>query len=362
MNNSTRLLVTGANGFIGGRVLERAVMSGHRSACAGVHTWSGAARVGRLGCEVRACDLLDEHQVAKTLDGIKAVIHCAAGPARSMVEGTRILLEHALGKGVERFVHLSTCDVYGATAGKIAEDHELGARGKGYAAAKREVELLCWEYSNKGLPLVVLRPSIVYGPFSKSWSIRYATRMLAGKWGTLGEAAEGYCNLIYVDDLAMAALTAVDHPNAVGQAFNINSDDIVTWNEYWDRFSSAMGRGPLQPQNATWLSVRTNALRPVRSAAQVLMKHFRRQIFRIYSNNYAARGVMQATESTLSMTPTVDELKLYRKQARFDNAKAKAVLGFTPQVNLTQGLEYTVAWLRHHDYLPEPALVGATST
>jgi nucleoside-diphosphate-sugar epimerase len=353
MSNLKRILVTGANGFIGGRVLERAIMLRAFDVCASVHTWSGAARVGRLGCAVRACDVTDERQIDEALEGVQAVVHCTAGPRDVVLAGTRNLLSAALRKGIERVVYFSTCDVYGQTQGEVNEEHPLQASGKAYAGTKREAEELCWEYVRKGLPLVILRPTIVYGPFSKSWSIRYATRISAGKWGTLGSSGEGTCNLIYVDDLAMAALKAVNHSGVAGQAFNINGDDTPTWNSYWEQFNAAMGRSTLRSMDPRWTMVKSRVLHPARLVAQSLLKRFRKQIFGIYAKNYAARGAMQAAESTFSLTPMPDELALYQRKVHFANDKAKRLLGFAPRVRVPQGLEYTVAWLRHHGYLPE---------
>jgi nucleoside-diphosphate-sugar epimerase len=78
------------------------------------------------------------------------------------------------------------------------------------------------ELIKAGVPITIVRPAIVYGPFSNNWSVRFAKMFIAGKGMTYEKIGEGKCNLIYVDDLARATMLMLDHENAVGQAFNIN--------------------------------------------------------------------------------------------------------------------------------------------
>lgn len=351
MSSTERIFVTGAAGFIGGRVVERACLSGNYQVRAGVHRWASAARLGRFAVEICKCNIRDDQELARALDGVTAVIHCAVGPREVTVDGTRQLLAAAHRQGVKRFVHISTCDVYGAEQGEVDETAPRLGRGNPYAIMKNDAEDVVWDFSARGLPVTVLRPTIVYGPFSKSWSIRYAKRICADKWGTLGATADGRCNLIYVDDLAMAALRATEHPAAVGEAFNVNGTDMVTWNEYFEQLNAAMGRPPLPRMNPAFVRLRSTVMSPVRTAAQMLLKHFKERIFKIYARSFAARGAMQGTEKLLGLTPTLDELKLYGRTAHFSNNKLQSTLEFRPKVSLDIGLPATVAWLRHHAFI-----------
>ena len=108
------ILVTGAGGFLGGRVCEILDGGGVASVRAGVRRWSSAARVGRLPVEIVTCDVRDLVQVERAVAGATAVVHCAVGDRAVTVDGTRNVLEASARHGVKRVVHISTIAVYGA--------------------------------------------------------------------------------------------------------------------------------------------------------------------------------------------------------------------------------------------------------
>ena len=197
------ILVTGAGGFIGGSLVEAIYLSEFANVRAGVRRWSSAARVARFPIDIVLCDIMQPNQVAKAMEGVKAVVHCAYNDSREViVQGTQNMLEAAQRSGVKRFVYLSTAEVYGTdVSGQIDEMFPYQYTGREYTDSKIEAEKLCWEFYGKGLPLTILRPSIVYGPFSKSWLVRMAQRLLSGKWGMFENYGDGNCNLVYVDDL-----------------------------------------------------------------------------------------------------------------------------------------------------------------
>jgi len=171
-----KILVTGAGGFIGGRVVETLHLHG-REVRGAVRSWSSAARIGRFPVELVRCDVCRMDQVTQALDGCDAVVHCAVGNEAVTVEGTRNVLEAAQNTGVRRVVCLSTVDVYGEATGEVDETVPISAAGTGYATMKAAAERICEGFARKGVGVVVLRPTIVYGPFSKLWTVRFAERL-----------------------------------------------------------------------------------------------------------------------------------------------------------------------------------------
>ena len=262
-----KILVTGATGFIGGRIVEMAHLApeARYPIRAGVHQWSSAARLGRFPVETAALDLMDPLQIERALEGVTHVIHCAKGSPEVTVQGTRNLLDASLKKGISHFIHLSTADVYGDAAGVVDENSPYHYTGNPYNRMKIDAEKICWEYREKGLPVTIFRPSIVYGPFSTSWSLRFAAMFLAGEGGIYEGYGEGRCNLVYVDDLARTILGALDFAGAQGKVFNINGPEIITWNEYFTRLNAALGLPPLRVIRAKRADAATWAMSPVRT-------------------------------------------------------------------------------------------------
>ena len=252
---------------------------------------------------------------------------------------------------MRRVVHLSSVAVYGSATGKIDETCPLRSDGNRYGQAKIEAEALCRESVERGVPVVVLRPSVVYGPFSDVWTVSFAKRLHSGRWGTFGAQGEGKCNLVYVTDVVQAIERALRVDGVVGDALNINGGEIVTWNDFFIRFNSALGLEPLEPLNTSRIAWRARLLGPVRSIARLALDRFGKSLFRLHSKSPLAAVVMRTTESSLKLTPTTDQLKRYRQDAEYMIDRARDRLGYEPRVTVSRGLEFSAAWLRHHGVL-----------
>jgi nucleoside-diphosphate-sugar epimerase len=345
------VLVTGAGGFIGGRVVELLQASGLYSVRAGVRRWGSAARIGRLPVDIVECDITDPAQLETALAGVGAVVHCAVGGREATVDGTRNLLEAALRHRVERVVHISTVDVYGDATGEVTEDVPLQLTGREYGDTKIEAEKVCGEYLERGLPIVLLRPTIVYGPFSESWTVEFAQRFQAGPWLLPAEDCAGACNLLYVDDLVGAIFRALETEAAVGHSFNINGPDRVTWNEYFQALNRAMGLPPLVPASRRLGHASAALMAPVRVAAKFALKRFSGLIMGMYQRYGPVKRVMRLAETAIRQTPTTGEFRMYSKEVYFPARKAQELLGYRPAFDLRRGTELSAAWLRHHHYV-----------
>jgi UDP-glucose 4-epimerase len=179
-----RVLVTGADGFIGSHLAERLVAEGAvvRAFCIynsrGSAGWLDEADPDvRAAMEIRLGDIRDARFVEESMDGIEVVLHLAAliaipysyTAAQSFVDtnvgGTLNVLEAARRAGVRRVVQTSTSEVYGTPeALPIRETHPLQAQSP-YAATKVASDQLALAFQRShGLPVVVLRPFNTYGP------------------------------------------------------------------------------------------------------------------------------------------------------------------------------------------------------
>jgi nucleoside-diphosphate-sugar epimerase len=274
MTTSGTTLVTGATGFIGGRVVEALHQAG-RPFRAGLRSWSSAARVARLGAPLVPCDVLNPDQVAGAMDGVDAIVHCAMGDSEVIVRGTQNVLAAALHAGVRQVIHLSSAEVYGDVSGRIDESAPLAQEGESYALAKIQAEGVCSDYVGRGLAVVVLRPSVVYGPYSSFWSTELAQRLQSGRWRLFERHGQGNCNLVYVDDLVRAMLLLLGRRTVAGGVYNVVGPDALTWNDYFSAYNTALGFAPLGVKSAGGASLVSGALEPVRNMARFVLDTFR---------------------------------------------------------------------------------------
>ena len=223
--------------------------------------------------------------------------------------------------------------------------------GNDYGDSKIVAEELCQDAVRSGLDVVILRPSIVYGPFSGLWTIRVAERLLSGRWRDLGEAGSGTCNLVYVDDVARAVVRSLEKEGIAGEAFNINGDETVSWTEYYRLMNQALGLYPSGIETDSALRRNSFLLQPVRSIAKVILGRFRPLVMKVYARNPLAKVLLKRAELSLKTTPTPNELGLYGRRVHFANDKAKKDLGTGDTTTLSVGLDLSAAWLRHHGFM-----------
>jgi nucleoside-diphosphate-sugar epimerase len=345
------VLVTGAGGFIGGRVVEMLHALGVPGVRAGVRRWSTAAQVGRLPVELVACDVLDPATLQAAMAGVWAVVHCAVGDRRTTVEGTRNVLAAARAAGVSRVVHLSTIDVYGTATGRIDESAPLTPTGAEYGDSKIEAERLCAEARAAGLPVTILRPTIVYGPHSALWTVEFAERLQAGPWLLPEAETSGTCNLVYVDDLVGAVVCALRRPEPVNDAFNINGPDRPTWLAYFKALNDAMGLPPLAPASRGTSHVVANVMAPVRRTAKWVLRRYPGLVMGLYQRSPLAKRLMKQAESAIRKSPTAGEFRLYSRVVDFPTDHAAHGLGYRPLVTQAEGVALSVAWLEAHGYI-----------
>jgi nucleoside-diphosphate-sugar epimerase len=342
-----KILVTGAGGFIGGWLAECLFLDDPGCVRAGIHRWSSGVRPARFPMELVLCDILDPDQVSGAVRGVSRIIHCAKGATReSILLGTRILLEAALKEGVRHFFYLSTTEIYRGIEGTIDENVIPRKSGQLYGDAKIDAEQACREYAAKGLPVTILRPPIVYGPFSKTWTVGIAQKLVSGNWGIFKGQAEGICNLIYISDLVAGILALMNSGCAAGDVFILNGPEAVTWNEYFERFNTALDLPPLKVIEPGRARLQAHLLEPVRNGARAARDRYGRQIKEAASLFPPAKERLKALENTLKTAPRLADFDLFNRRALFCANKAEEVSGFKPRIDLDAGLGLSAAWLR----------------
>lgn len=233
--NVDPVLVTGATGFLGRTLCPYLVERGHRVRAL-VRRTSDHAYLDPLGVEKAWGDLRDLPALREALRGCGSVIHAAAlfrfwGRRedfwKTNVEGTRNLLETAREAGVARFVHISTIAVVGRPPreGLITEETPCHPQDA-YQASKLEAERLVLRFGREhGLPVVVLRPGAIYGPWGSPTMPPYAFNrlFLTDPLRGLALRVHGGRHItfpVFVRDVAWAAEAALTR-GRVGEVYNI---------------------------------------------------------------------------------------------------------------------------------------------
>jgi len=226
------ILVTGANGFVGGHVVHLLRKQSREVRCL-VRDRRRAEKLESWGCEVVEGDMTDASSLRRAVSGAETVVHLAAirqGKPEQfqqiMVLGTRGLLAAAKEAGVGRFVHISALGVSPETKDAVP-----------YYGAKWQMEQ---DVQQSGFPYVIFRPSFIFGrdggilpTFRKLAKVAPVTPIIG--------SGEQRIQPIWVDDVAGYFAKAIDHEPATNRTFELGGPDIVSWNEYWERLKKTLG-------------------------------------------------------------------------------------------------------------------------
>ena len=242
-----RIFITGGAGFIATTLARTLVDENEILALDNLHrdALSGTELGEHPNFSLHQADVLDADAVTELAQGATHIVHCAAiagvdtvleSPVRTMrvnMIGTYNVLEAAVAtqKSLERLVDFSTSEVFGTHAYNVREGNvsTIGSVGEArwtYAVSKLAGEHMAHAYHDElGVPTVTVRPFNVYGPGQiGGGAIRaFIENALAGNDLTVrGDGAQirAWC---YVDDMVEAVRVCLEHPNAVGQSFNIGN-------------------------------------------------------------------------------------------------------------------------------------------
>ena len=341
------VLVTGAGGFIGGWMAEAIHLSGWGQVRAGINRWSSAARIARFPVDIITCDIMNQESLDEALKGVDAVIHCARakGNDNSVTEaGTRLLLERVKAAGVPNFVFMSSVAVYGEALGQVSEDTAPAEPMTIYGAGKRRAEAICQEYADETLAVSVIRPTLVYGPFSDQWTLPYIQRFASGTWRKLGAVGEGKCNLVYVGDLVRQALFMIEKDLGPYTVMNGNGPDVPTWNAYIERFNVLLGYPELADPDQN-LGLKVAVRRPVRVLGKYALAHHKPLVLSVANRVPKLKALMRNMEADLRLRPNDDEMERFSADVTYTMDHARA-LGFVPRTSAEDGMRMTADWAR----------------
>lgn len=251
----TRILVTGANGFVGRGLftsLQRITYFEPIGVCRSTPLDGSIKGIHALGS-------LESADFSRVLHAVDVVIHCAARThimrdealdpmaeyRRINVAGTLRLAQQAAVAGVKRFIFISSIKVNGESTqpGYPYRADDAPHPEDAYGVSKAEAEAGLRTISQEtGMELVIIRPVLVYGPGVKGnfqsmvrWTARDIPLPLGGVKGNSR-------SLVALDNLVDLICTCVDHPHAAGQVFLVSDGEDLSTADLLRRIALAQGR------------------------------------------------------------------------------------------------------------------------
>jgi len=359
-----RVLVTGGTGFIGGRLVERLTYEEGADVLVAVRDWRRATWVSRTSAALVEADVTDQASLHQVMSGRQVVFHCVGigGSAetcrRVNVEGTRNVLHAALGAGVDKVVYLSSIAVHGPNPPDNAnEEAPLVRTGTPYGDSKvaAEEEIRSFERLHS-LPVVILRPTFVWGPRSQWFTVNPVRRILAGDW-PLVDGGAGTCHAVYVDNLVDAMLLAGRKEGLGRAAFLVTDDQPCTWAEFFMEYARMAGvdRLPSVSSASTLAKSRiARALdRTLGSAVSALARDTPAHEplrFLVRGTRFSIRNLHHWARPGVPFSDW-DVVK-YARIGRLDTTAASRRLGYEPRVSRAEGMRATESWLRDQRIIP----------
>jgi nucleoside-diphosphate-sugar epimerase/predicted dehydrogenase len=362
----SKVLVTGATGFIGTRLVERLIHEHGTQVRCIIRDIGRASRVARLSAELLHGDLSNAGEIDRAVDGVDYVFHCAydVQSRRQNIEGLRNLIEACASHSVHRLVYVSSCAVYEPFAdGPLTEQTPDGDRSNVYVDTKLSLERMIFEaVRNGGVAATIVQPAIVYGPFCSPWTNTPAEMLIFGDV-ILPDRGEGLCNAVYIDDVVDGLILAALSPAAVGERFIISGPQPVTWATFYTEMGRALrtqlpkfwpydriadaNHGAIQsirltvsdPKRLIKMVLRWKQVRQVLQAGLDAMPSQLRMLMMRY---YFGSDERRAGETFLPSRPA---LALYRSKAIATSEKARSKLGYRPRFDFRRGMALTGRYL-----------------
>jgi len=237
----SKIAVIGASGFVGAALCERLFFEGS-SFTAFVHSTGNAARVARLGCPLRILDTLQKQAIPDALTGHDVIVNCTMGSEAAMSDGVRNLMDAAARLRPRKFIHLSSTAIYGENPAPdcVTEEGKPDPQRNPYAILKLKQDEMAFRLNARGVPTVILCPTNIVGPFSLA--TLQLLDQLRSQPAVLVDGGQGPSNLVHVDNLVEAILTAARTDAGAGERFFVNETEPITWKMVFEDHARFLGR------------------------------------------------------------------------------------------------------------------------
>lgn len=328
-----KILVTGGCGFTGVHLVQRLLSGGHEVTVLDTERNVAAAAMERQGARLFLGSVTDAELVERATRGQELVFHLASAfreiyAANQLywdvdVNGTKVVLDAARRQGVRRVVHVSTQGVHGSLAQVPGDEDSPIAPQDYYCYAKYEGERVCAEFIADGLDVVIVRPTSIYGPGDTYGWLKLFRMISSGRFFMVGDGST-LNHPVYIDNLVAGLELAATAPAVSGRTYLLGDAHPTTLNDLVHAIAETLG---------------------------VALRVYRFPSYRIA---WAGATAVELACKRLGASPPIFRRRLswYRTNRAFRIDRARSELGYTPTIDLREGLARTAAWYRQQGLLP----------
>jgi dihydroflavonol-4-reductase len=325
-----RILVTGATGFTGGHLAKTLAKRGYQ--VRGLARQSAQARdLEASGIEPVFGALEDRSSLARAAKDVDIVYNIAAiyrhaGIPKATYRAINAiavgsLIEAAADAGVRRVVHCSTVGVHGDIQHPPANEDAPLRPGDIYQATKVEGEQIAREAALRtGMPVTIARPSGIYGPGDRRL-LKLFRGIARRRFVVLG-SGDIFYHLTYIDDLVEGFRLCGETPAATNRTYILAGGEVTTLNELMALIAAEAGVAPPRLKLPVW---------PF----------------------WMAGAACEAICVPLGVEPPIYRRRVdfFTKSRAFNIGRARAEIGYAPQVGLRDGIRKTLAWYKDRGWL-----------
>ena len=236
-----KIAIFGASGFVGSALVERLFFDKGYDFKALIHSFGNAAQLARLPLTLAPVDVLDFNQINKALAGCNVVVNCSRGNTQTMIKGLKNIIKASKHNKIEKFIHIGSIAIYGSNppAESSSETATPNPGTNSYGAMKLKQDEMIFDLHVSGIPSMILCPSNISGPYSVF--VLGAVEKLFSNEIVLVDDGKYPTNLIHVDNLVAAILTAIESDKGWGERYFINEIEKTTWKEFFEELKEMLG-------------------------------------------------------------------------------------------------------------------------